>query len=253
MRKLKISIIAILLIILSIFGLSHGSVKADDLKTKQVGLAKNIIKSIKYREEIKTELEIMENKEQSSTDNLNIDLTLEKTFQKTLENLEIEIIKNKMELQLVSQQLLSVGESAKLPYLGDGSYTWPVDGYFNVSQGYNGGSHKGVDINTMGAHPKVFAVQTGLVISAKNEEDGFGNKVVIYHGMGVYTLYAHLNKILVQPGAYIEEGATIGTVGHTGDSDGDHLHIQLTIKGDVEKLTMNPLEYIKLVEKKKIG
>jgi len=253
LSKKKIVAIAFLLLVISIGlglgGFNPNTVQADELGNKQVKLAKDIIKSIKYQEDIKKELEIIKNKENDDAEDLSIDLTLEKTFQKTLENLEIELIKNKMEFQLVNQQLLSIGETSKLPYLGDGSYTWPVDGYFNVSQGY-GGAHKGVDINTLGAHPNVFAVQTGIIVSVSDDGDGYGNKVVIYHGEGVYTLYAHLHTMKAKVGQYIEEGSVIGTVGNTGNSDGDHLHLQLTKTGDPVEKTIDPLGYIKLAEKK---
>ncbi|KAF0091085.1 MAG: peptidase M23 [Fusobacteria bacterium] len=253
MSKIKIVSIVFLLFIFSLgigfTGLNSNSIQADELKNKQVKLAEEIIKSIKFQKEIQNELETIKNKQQGNPDDLNIDLTLEKTFQKTLENLQIQLLKDKMEFQLVNQQLLSVGQTAALPYLGDGSYVWPVDGYFNVSQGYSG-RHKGVDINTLGAHPSVFAVQTGIVTKAMDEGDGFGNKVVIYHGENKYTLYAHLDTIKAKVGQYIDEGTVLGTVGNTGNSDGDHLHIQLTFSGDVENNTINPWDYIKSAEKK---
>lgn len=253
MSKSKIFGITLLFIFfslgLSFIGLNTRNLQADELKEKQVKLAEEIVKSIKFQEEIKLELETIKNKQQENPDDLNIDLTIEKTFQKTLENLEIQLMKDKMEFQLVNQQLLSIGQYAVLPYLGDGSYVWPVDGYFNVSQHY-GGRHKGIDINTLGAHPNVFAVQTGIVVKVTDDGDGFGNKVVVYHGENTYTLYAHLHTMKVKVGQYIEEGTPVGTVGNTGNSDGDHLHLQLTFSGDVENNTVNPWEYIKVAEKK---
>ena len=253
MSKIKIVSIVFLLFIfslgLSFVGFNKNNIKANELKDKQVKLAEEIIKSIEFQEDIGKELETIKNKQQENPDDLNIDLTLEKTFQKTLENLQIQLLKDKMEFQLVNQQLLSVGQTAVLPYLGDGTYVWPVDGYFNVSQHY-GGRHKGTDINTMGAHPNVFAVQTGIVVKVTNDGDGFGNKVVIYHGENIYTLYAHLHTMKAKVGQYVEEGTAIGTVGNTGNSNGNHLHLQLTFSGDVENNTINPWEYLKLAEKK---
>lgn len=253
MSKSKIFGFALLLCLfslgLSFVSFNNKNLQADELKEKQVKLAEEIVKSIKFQEEIKIELDIIKNKQQGNPDDLNIDLTVEKTFQKTLENLEIQLMKDKMEFQLVNQQLLSVGQTAELPYLGDGSYVWPVDGYFNVSQYYNVG-HKGIDINTLGAHPNVFAVQAGIVTKVMDEGDGFGNKVVVYHGENTYTLYAHLNTMKAKVGQYIEEGTPIGTVGNTGNSDGDHLHIQLTFSGDVENNTVDSWGYLKQAEKK---
>jgi murein DD-endopeptidase MepM/ murein hydrolase activator NlpD len=56
---------------------------------------------------------------------------------------------------------------------------------------------------------------------------GYGNYIVIRHGNGVQTLYAHLSSVSVAPGAYVAQGQTIGGMGNTGKSTGTHLHFEV--------------------------
>jgi len=88
--------------------------------------------------------------------------------------------------------------------------------------------HAGVDFPALAGTP-VFASQSGRVVLA-DELFFAGNTVVIDHGYGIYTLYAHLSKIGVQAGESVEAGAEIGKVGATGRVTGPHLHWGLTIQ-----------------------
>ena len=72
----------------------------------------------------------------------------------------------------------------------------------------------------------------------------YGNQVMIYHGNGVLTMYAHLKTVQAEVGMYVEEGTVVGLVGHTGWSSGDHLHFQVSASGEIEKATVNPMNYL---------
>jgi len=87
--------------------------------------------------------------------------------------------------------------------------------------------HAGVDFPAAAGTP-VYAAQSGKVVLA---EDLYysGNTVVIDHGFGIYTLYAHLSEVGVQAGDSVESSAEIGKVGATGRVTGPHLHWGLTI------------------------
>jgi murein DD-endopeptidase MepM/ murein hydrolase activator NlpD len=85
--------------------------------------------------------------------------------------------------------------------------------------------HGGVDI-AADAGKKVHAARWGRVIFA-GEADGYGNTVLIEHELGYHTLYAHLDKILVEQDQDVESGSVIGTVGSTGRSTGPHLHFEI--------------------------
>ena len=87
--------------------------------------------------------------------------------------------------------------------------------------------HAGVDFPAAAGTP-VFAAQAGKVVLAENLYYS-GNTVVIDHGFGIYTLYAHLSQIEVQAGDAVEPTAEIGKVGATGRVTGPHLHWGLTI------------------------
>lgn len=88
--------------------------------------------------------------------------------------------------------------------------------------------HAGVDFPALKGTP-VFAAQRGIVVVA---EDLYysGNTVVLDHGYGIYTLYAHLSEIDVKPGDTVENNAEIGKVGATGRVTGPHLHWGLTVQ-----------------------
>jgi murein DD-endopeptidase MepM/ murein hydrolase activator NlpD len=87
--------------------------------------------------------------------------------------------------------------------------------------------HAGVDFPAAAGTP-VYAAQSGKVVLAENLYYS-GNTVVIDHGFGIYTLYAHLSEIGVQAGDPVEASAEIGKVGATGRVTGPHLHWGLTI------------------------
>lgn len=87
--------------------------------------------------------------------------------------------------------------------------------------------HTGVDFPAQTGTP-VYAAQSGKVVLAENLYYA-GNTVVIDHGYGIYTLYAHLSKIGVKPGDAVESSSVIGKVGATGRVTGPHLHWGLTI------------------------
>lgn len=87
--------------------------------------------------------------------------------------------------------------------------------------------HAGVDFPAASGTP-VYAAQSGKVVLAENLYYS-GNTVVIDHGFGIYTLYAHLSEIGVHPGDSVEVSAEIGKVGATGRVTGPHLHWGLTI------------------------
>jgi Peptidase family M23 len=119
--------------------------------------------------------------------------------------------------------------------LWDGKFRLPLKdvttgGNFGRRRILNGEArspHAGVDFPAA-AGTAVFASQSGRVVLAENLYYS-GNTVVIDHGYGIYTLYAHLSKIAVQQGDSVKAGAEIGKVGATGRVTGPHLHWGLTI------------------------
>lgn len=120
---------------------------------------------------------------------------------------------------------------------GTGSFSWPASG--SITQRYWGG-HPAIDVGSWtGAAVKV--ADNGYVVSAGGGWNaGYGNHIIVDHGNGFVTLYAHLNSILVRPGENVSRGQQLGTVGNTGNSTGPHLHFEIRYQG----VPQNPLGYL---------
>ncbi len=114
---------------------------------------------------------------------------------------------------------------------GSGTLIWPVNNHW-VS-GYNYSAwHPGIDLAGRAGDP-VFASDNGFVVYAGWSNVGYGNLVVVDHGNGWQTWYAHLSLIYVTCGQNVWQGATIGAVGSTGNSSGPHLHFEARYQGSL--------------------
>ena len=135
-----------------------------------------------------------------------------------------------------------------------GTLGYPVEGvtgcdasdYPNYSS--SGGYHGGTDINSdVGASEgmNILAADGGTVKTVKNLDYSYGSHVIIDHGNGYTTLYAHMQNgsITVKEGDLVSKGQIIGKLGSTGNSTGPHLHIELRINNKHNN-TLNPCEYI---------
>jgi murein DD-endopeptidase MepM/ murein hydrolase activator NlpD len=119
-----------------------------------------------------------------------------------------------------------------------GRFIWPTWG--RISQYYWWG-HRAIDIAAPLDRP-ITAADSGTVVYAGWNTWGYGNLVVIDHGNGFQTWYAHLNNnsIWVANGQFVTQGSTIGGVGTTGNSSGPHLHFEIRYGGNL----LNPLDYL---------
>ncbi len=111
-----------------------------------------------------------------------------------------------------------------------------VSSPFREDRGYY--AHKGVDLATNKGTP-IYAIQEGTVLTAGWHDD-YGYHVIINHGNGVKTLYAHASKLYVSAGQEVKRGEEIAAVGSTGWSTGYHLHLELIINDKY----VDPLKYI---------
>ncbi len=107
--------------------------------------------------------------------------------------------------------------------LGTGIFGWPASG--TITQGYYG-YHPGIDVAGWLGAP-ILAADSGYVIAAGWDNTGYGINVVIDHGNGFQTLYAHLQAYNVEPGTNVSKGQQIGEMGSTGNSTGPHLHFEI--------------------------
>lgn len=127
-----------------------------------------------------------------------------------------------------------------------GTYIWPLPGY---SPGSAYGwrihpiwgdrrFHAGEDIGAPMGTP-ILAADSGLVTVIPDNGNGYGNYIMINHGGGRVTLYAHMSGFAVSNGATVTQGQTIGYVGSTGNSTGPHLHFEVRVNG----ATTDPKSY----------
>jgi murein DD-endopeptidase MepM/ murein hydrolase activator NlpD len=118
-------------------------------------------------------------------------------------------------------------------------FIWPVNG--PVVSGFGmrwGRMHEGIDIAVSSGTP-IHAAAAGTVIHA-GWLGGYGNLVVVDHGDGLSTAYAHASAILVGVGQHVSQGETLSLVGSTGNSTGPHLHFEVRVNGSA----VDPLAYL---------
>ena len=178
------------------------------------------------------------------------------TYQETLDSLDkeedaiqAEIVKKSKEL--AAQNKPSGGNATTgvvTSWMGSGGYMWPEKVSKKITSpmggraspgGIGSTNHKGVDIGGVGYTTQVLASKAGTVIVSQNSR-AYGNYVVVSHGSGNTTLYAHLSKRQVSVGQYVQQGQVLGITGSTGNSTGPHLHFEITEGG----VRVNPLNYL---------
>ncbi len=115
-----------------------------------------------------------------------------------------------------------------------GGFIWPVVGSYGYNYisspiwGYPG--HTGTDIAARSGTP-VVAAMSGRVVTVKSNRYGYGKHVIIDHGGGITTVYAHNSALYVSVGQYVQQGQTIAAVGRTGNATGNHCHFEIRQNG----------------------
>ena len=142
---------------------------------------------------------------------------------------------------------------------GSEGFIWPVSTSKMISSpigsrvapgGFGSTNHKGVDICNVGYTSSVYATKSGRVLLTNSSGwgGGYGNYVVIDHGGGLTTLYAHMSVVKVSPGDTVSQGTVIGVTGNTGASTGPHLHYEVRtttiVSGTSVTVYQNPLNYL---------
>lgn len=148
-----------------------------------------------------------------------------------------------LEEVIAEYQRQQAQQSATPTYVVSGAYIRPIPaGVGYISQEFGsmtfGKAHRGCDIACSAGTP-IFACANGTVITA-TWHYSWGNYILVDHGNGYTTLYAHCSAILVSSGQYVTQGQTIGLVGSTGNSTGPHLHLEFAYHGSL----VNPASQI---------
>lgn len=138
------------------------------------------------------------------------------------------------------------------PYASTADWAWPLGNeycYISSKYGYRDASiggnafHGGLDIagGSGRLHGKpIYATRSGKVITAVTSDRGYGIYVIIDHGDGYSSLYAHMSARYVSTGDTVNKGDMIGRVGNTGNSTGAHLHFEIRFYGD----KLDPLRFV---------
>jgi murein DD-endopeptidase MepM/ murein hydrolase activator NlpD len=121
--------------------------------------------------------------------------------------------------------------------IGGGNFVWPTAG--SINQRYWAG-HAAVDLGAWTGAPVKAADGGYVALATGGWNGGYGNHVIIDHGNGFVTLYAHLNSIFVKPGESVVAGQQIGSVGNSGNSTGPHLHFEIRYQG----VPRDPMAYL---------
>jgi murein DD-endopeptidase MepM/ murein hydrolase activator NlpD len=119
---------------------------------------------------------------------------------------------------------------------GSGNFGWPVTGY--ITQNY-WHLHRAIDIGGP-LNTSIYASDSGYVVYAGWDNSGYGNLIILDHGNGYTSYYAHLNDFDVAAGASVAKGARIGWMGSTGRSTGSHLHFEIR-QHDIQR---NPIGFL---------
>ena len=153
-------------------------------------------------------------------------------------------------------QKLIAAASASKPQLSFSGFACPLKSYSRISSEYGWRKnpvsgvnklHAGIDFAAAGGTP-IYAAASGYVQVAGWSSGGYGNYVIIYHGKmsdgNTYsTLYGHMRSVATSQGRYVKQGELIGYVGTTGNSTGNHLHLEVW-QGGSKANAVNPRKYI---------
>jgi hypothetical protein len=124
--------------------------------------------------------------------------------------------------------------------VGAGAFIWPANAHFLSGYDYSPATnHSGIDIDgNLG--DAIYASDNGVVVYAGWNDWGYGYMVVLNHGNGWQTLYAHMSAYNVYCGQSVYQGSVIGAIGSTGKSSGPHLHFEMMYNGS----KVNPWDYV---------
>lgn len=220
----------------------------DNIETEKLQIEK-IEQSLTASKENLKEIKSEQKKIAISLENSKV---VRNSYVNKLTNEELEIKKEidlyQEELDLVELEILlaSLEQNGNLQYVG-GTFAWPAPGYYTITSPYgmrlhpvlkSYRTHTGMDIGApLGSY--AIAANDGIVTKSTYSYS-YGNMIMIDHGGGVKTLYAHGSELIAQVGDVVKRGDAIMKVGSTGWSTGPHLHFEIRVNGQ----TIDPYPYV---------
>lgn len=241
----------------------HEFVSRIELSKQMAEYDKKVIDTLKEtRQTIETETKAIQEKKEKQEDALNAlesnvksletkqersNTLIDKFNQQSAENIKAIQAAEQAEAELQAEIRRELAENGEEEFVG-GEFLWPLSGYYMITSKFGMRTHPvtgvyklhtGADISGSGVNGKpVLAANSGKVLKAGYNR-GYGNYVVIDHGGGCSTLYAHASRLNVSVGQTVTRGDVIMYVGSTGYSTGPHLHFEVIKNGEYT----NPLSY----------
>jgi len=204
--------------------------KREELEARKAELEQQIAEAVELINALQEDID-------KFTEEFAANEAAEQQLQAEIDKMTEEFNRQLEALKQQQQQSGNSGSSKPSYVTGSGSFMWPVDArtitspfgwrvhpIFNTEK-----YHSGVDVGAYAGSP-IYAADSGTVQTA-TYSSSYGNYVVINHGNGYTTLYAHQNSMAVSAGQTVTKGQVIGYVGSTGWSTGPHLHFEITKNG----------------------
>jgi len=263
-------------------------INIQELHDLQAGLQKNKEDELAKKDELgnlssslKYQKQIVDYNKKEKDKILSITKNEESKYQEYLDDAQERREQFEKELSQLESELKIAIDPSSIPKIGQGILAWPLDKIiitqkfgntaFSKTGAYNGKGHNGVDFG-IPTGTSVKAAGSGVIQATGNTDEirgcySYGKWVLIKHGTGLSTLYAHLSVIKVSPGQNVALGDVIAYSGNTGYSTGPHLHftlyasqgVQVRKLGEVKAITscgnasmpiapfeayLNPLDYL---------
>ena len=244
----------------------------DNMKTAKEGLENDKTSLENDKTQLEAERTVLKNKK-SQLDAQNTQMQSKQTelnssvkeaqlsaaeAQKAQQDAQAAIESDEMNYEAVKkeiQQLIAAAAAAK-PQLSFTGFICPLKSYTRISSEYGWRKnpvtgvnklHAGTDFAAPAGTP-IYAAASGYVQVAGWSSGGYGNYVIIYHGKmsdgnAYSTLYGHMRSVATSAGKYVKQGELIGYVGSTGNSTGNHLHLEVW-RGGSKANAVNPRSYI---------
>jgi murein DD-endopeptidase MepM/ murein hydrolase activator NlpD len=210
-----------------------------------IGIKKAIIDLREEQKEYKSKVEKLVSLAEQKANEINGIYNEKKNLLSRTSANKNALIQMDKQLEIQEAEVTRILESYKYGSAPSGKFAWPVIGRiqsgfgmrYHPILGYNR-FHSGIDI-AAGYGTLVKAADGGQVIQAAYS-GGYGYYIILYHGGGFATYYAHLSGFNVAVGQMVQRGQVIGFVGSTGLATGPHLHFEVRINGQPQ----NPLAYL---------
>ena len=237
----------------------------DNMKAAKEALVADRTQLVEERTQLqnkKAELDAQNKQMQSKQNELNNSVKEARLSaaeaQQAQKNAQAAIESDEMNYEAVKKEIqkLIAAAAASKPQLSFSGFICPLKSYTRISSEYGWRKnpvsgvnklHAGIDFAAPAGTP-IYAAASGYVQVAGWSSGGYGNYVVIYHGKmtdgnAYSTLYGHMRSVATSAGKYVNQGDLIGYVGSTGNSTGNHLHLEVW-KGGSKANAVNPRGYI---------